>query len=343
MKDVPSLDRHLEPELKARIDRKAKPLGALGRVEELAVQLGLITQSLAPAPGKAAVVVFAGDHGIVEEGVAAYPPEVSAAIAQMVLDDVAGANIAAQAVSADVFVVDAGLKTRLTPHPRLIDRAIGEGTRNFAREPAMTSAQVTEALEAGAEIAAELSDRGYRILALGEIGIGNSSSAALVAHAVSGLPLDSLVGQGAGAPAGGMSHKLRVLKAAYERAVPFDGGAGILAEFGGFELAMLAGAMIGAANSRLITIVDGFIATAAACAAISLQPNLRHYLIFAHLSPESGHGYILEWLRGKPLLDLGMRLGEGTGAALAIPVVRMAGGLLRDMADLPGAHPEKDG
>ena len=140
-----------------------------------------------------------------------------------------------------------------------------------------------------------------------------------------------------------MSHKLRVLKAAYERAVPFDGGAGILAEFGGFELAMLAGAMIGAANSRLITIVDGFIATAAACAAISLQPNLRDYLIFAHLSPESGHGYILEWLRAKPLLNLGMRLGEGTGAALAIPVVRMAGGLLSDMADLPGAHPEKDG
>jgi nicotinate-nucleotide--dimethylbenzimidazole phosphoribosyltransferase len=183
-----------------------------------------------------------------------------------------------------------------------------------------------------------LDKKGFGILALGEIGIGNSSTAAIVAHSVTGLHLESLVGNGAGAPPAGLDHKRDVLARAYRRA-PVKGGRDALREFGGFEMIMLAGAMMAGARLKQIVIADGFIATAAACAAIAIEPDLREYLVFAHRSPEAGHGALLEWLGAEPLLDLGMRLGEGTGAALAIPLVRMAEGLLNSMADLPGTHP----
>jgi nicotinate-nucleotide--dimethylbenzimidazole phosphoribosyltransferase len=219
-----------------------------------------------------------------------------------------------------------------------MDVSIGRGTCNFLHEPAMTEAGLAGALNTGARVAAMLKEQGFGIIALGEIGIGNSSAAAAVAHAVTALPLEKLVGNGAGAPPRGIAHKRNILARSYARA-PVREGADALREFGGYEMAMLAGAAIGAANQRQIILIDGFIATAAVCAAISMQPSLRDYLLFAHRSPEQGHGALLEWLGAKPLLDLGMRLGEGTGAALAIPLVRMAEGMLNSMADLPGTHP----
>ncbi len=332
------LQRGLEPQLRAAIDAKAKPVGSLGRIEALAVHIGLITGSLKPDLGRAALAVFAGDHGIVAEGVAAYPSEVSALIAQMVLDGKAGANIAASAAGAEVFLIDAGLKTAPGRRATLLERRIAPGTRNFLHEPAMTGAEFEEALEAGAQVAASLKGKGFGILALGEIGIGNTSAAAAVAHALTGLPLERLVGNGAGAPPLGLEHKRSVLARAYARA-PVRKGRDALTEFGGFEMAMLAGAMLGGARNSQVPIVDGFIATAAACAAVSMEPALRDYLVFGHRSPEAGHSVLLEWLRAEPLLDLGMRLGEGTGAALAIPLLRMAEGMLNDMACLPGDHP----
>jgi nicotinate-nucleotide--dimethylbenzimidazole phosphoribosyltransferase len=335
---VMSLRRELEPALRAAADAKAKPLGSLGRIEALAIHIGLVTQSLQPNLGRAALAVFAGDHGIVAEGVTAYPSEVSALIAQMALHGGAGANIAARAAGAQVFLIDAGLKTPLAPHDALFARSVAQGTRNFLHEPAMTQAQFAQALEAGAGIAASLKEEGFGILALGEIGIGNTSAAAAVSHAVTGLPLERLVGNGAGAPPAGLSHKRDVLARACARA-PVSAGRDALIEFGGFEMVMLAGAMLGGARLGQVLLADGFIATAAACAAVSLEPNLRDYLLFAHRSPEAGHTALLEWLGAAPLLDLGMRLGEGTGAALAIPLVRMAEGMLSTMADLPGDHP----
>ncbi len=335
---VTPLGRELEPRLRAALDAKAKPVGSLGRIEELAVHIGLICHSLQPNPGRAALAVFAGDHGIVEEGVTAYPSEVSALVANMVLAGAAGANIAASAAGAEVFLIDAGLKTVLKPHERLTVRKVRGGTRNFLHEPAMTEAEFAEAFEAGAGVAATLKDAGFGILALGEIGIGNTSAAAAVAHAVTGLPLEKLVGHGAGVPPLGLGHKREVLAEASRRA-PVRHGRDALIEFGGFEMAMLAGAMLGGARSRQILLADGFIVTAAACAAVSMEPNLRDYLLFAHRSPEAGHTALLEWLDAAPLLDLGMRLGEGTGAALAIPLLRMAEGILKTMADLPGDHP----
>jgi nicotinate-nucleotide--dimethylbenzimidazole phosphoribosyltransferase len=335
---VTPLDRTLEPALRAAIDGKAKPLGSLGRIEALAVHIGLVTGSPKPDLGRAALAVFAGDHGIVAEGVTAYPSEVSALIAQMVLDGKAGANIAARAAGAEVFLVNAGLKTPLASHDALLGLLVRPGTRNFLYQPATSETKLSQALLGGAKIAALLKEMGFGVLALGEIGIGNSSAAALVGHAVTGLPLESLVGNGAGAPPQGLIHKRDVLARAYARA-PVSGGRDALREFGGFEMKMLAGTMLRATRERQIILVDGFIATAAACAAISMQPALRDYLLFAHRSPEAGHAALLEWLGAEPLLDLRMRLGEGTGAALAIPLVRMAEGLLNAMADLPGAHP----
>jgi nicotinate-nucleotide--dimethylbenzimidazole phosphoribosyltransferase len=335
---VTPLNRKIEPALRAAIDGKAKPLGSLGRIEALAIHIGLVTGSLTPDLGRAALAIFAGDHGIVAEGVTAYPSEVSALVAQMVLDGKAGANIAARAAGAEVLLINAGLKTPLARNPVLIDQSNLKGTRNFLHEPAMTETGLGDALKAGSTVAARLKKAGFGILALGEIGIGNSSAAALVAHAVTGLPLEKLVGNGAGAPPRGLKHKRDVLARAYARA-PVGGGLEGLCEFGGFEMAMLAGAMLGGARHRQILLIDGFIATAAACAAIGMEPALRDYLLFAHRSPEAGHTALLEWLGAEPLLDLSMRLGEGTGAALAIPLVRMAEGLLNAMADLPGAHP----
>ncbi len=332
------LQRGLELQLRAAVDARAKPVGSLGRIEALAIHIGLATASLKPDLGRAALAVFAGDHGIVAEGVTAYPSEVSALIAQMVLDGKAGANIAASAAGAEVFLIDAGLKTALDPRATLLERRIARGTRNFLHEPAMTVAEFEQALEAGAQVAASLKRKGFGILALGEIGIGNTSAAALVAHALTGLPLEKLVGNGAGAPPLGLEHKRGVLARAYARA-PVRKGRDALIEFGGYEMAMMAGAMLGGAGNGQVLLVDGFIATAAAGAAVSIEPNLRDYLLFAHRSPEAGHTVLLEWLSAEPLLDLGMRLGEGTGAALAIPLLRMAEGMLNTMALLPGDHP----
>ncbi len=349
---VPPLNRELEARLKAAVDAKAKPLGALGRVEELAIHIGLAAGSLKPDTGRAAIVIFAGDHGIVEEGVTAYPSEVSAMIAQMVVGGQAGANAAARAVGADAFVIDAGLKAELAvpgvaegdfKSPAALQKLLAgmcmrQGTRNFLREPAMTETKLGGTMATGVKVAALLKKAGYGILALGEIGIGNTSAAALVGHAATGAPLEKLVGNGAGAPPGGLEHKRDVLARAYARA-PVRGGRSALIEFGGYEMAMMAGAMRGAARLGQVILVDGFIATAAACAAVSMEPNLRDYLVFAHRSPEAGHNVLLEWLGARPLLDLGLRLGEGTGAALAIPLVRMAQEMLNTMADLPGEHP----
>ncbi len=336
---VTPLDREIEPRLAAAIDAKAKPMGSLGRIEALAIHAGLVTQSLKPNLGRAALAVFAGDHGIVAEGVTAYPSEVSALIADMVLAGTAGASIAARAANAEVFLVDSGLRTPPRPVKALIQKSIRRGTRNSLHEPAMTVGEYLEALQAGRQIASRLKTEGFGILALGEIGIGNTSAASLVASCVTGLPLDSIVGPGAGAPTGGIAHKQKVLASAKERA-PVSGGLDAMCEFGGYEMAMMMGAMFGGAQARQIVIVDGFIATAAACAAVAIDENIRDYLLFGHLSPESGHAALLKWLDARPLLELGMRLGEGTGAALSIPLVRMAEGLLNTMADLPGAHPE---
>lgn len=323
---------------------KAKPVGSLGRLEELAVQIGVISESIKPDLGRATVVVFAADHGLTAEGTTAYPSIVTREICKLVLAGGAGINVIARASGVDVLLVDCGLLEGLPPSPILRERRIASGTRNSRREAAMSQSECVAALSNGAEIDAELARDGVGIVGFGEIGIGNSAAAAMLAHAVTGLGLDILMGPGAGLPPGGIEHKRQVAAAAVERAALPQGNVKqraleALRQLGGFELATMAGAMIAAYRGRRIIVVDGFISTAVAAVATSMEDGMAEACIFAHRSAEPGHRALLEWLGARPLLELDMRLGEGTGAALAIPMIRAAELILRDMADLPGEHP----
>lgn len=330
--------------LRAVIRGKAKPVGSLGRLEDLALQIGLVTRSTKPVLGVAKVLVFAGDHGITAEGVAAYPSDVTREIAKLVLAGTAGISALARAAGAGVELVDAGMVTALPPHANLIDRRMGRGTRNARREPAMTLEECAGTLEAGHGLDACLDEENVGIVAFGEIGIGNTSAAALIGHVLTGIKLETLVGPGAGLAPEGVKHKLLVLRETAARAAiaidePRSRALETLRQFGGFEIVMMVGAMMAAAEARRIVIVDGFIATAAAMAALALAPASRESFVFAHCSAEPGHRALLDHLGTVALFDLDMRLGEGTGAALAIPFVRAAELMLREMADLPGQHP----
>jgi len=342
--DVPRMREGLREALRARLRGKAKPIGSLGRLEDLAVDIGTISGSLAPNLGLAKILVFAGDHGITAEGTTAYPSDVTREIAKLILAGTAGINALARAAAVPVVLVDAGLRDPLPPHDLLLDRRIGKGTRNARREPAMSFDECKAALDAGRALDVHLGSENVGIVGYGEIGIGNTSAAALVAHAVTGIELSLLVGPGAGAPALGLEHKRRVLeetaaRAAITATAPAERAFEALRQFGGFEIAMMAGAMQSAAAAGRVIVVDGFISTAAALAAGALSPATLDSCVFAHCSAEPGHRALLRHLDVKPLLELEMRLGEGTGAVLAIPLIRAAELLLREMADLPGEHP----
>ncbi|HZH45620.1 MAG TPA: nicotinate-nucleotide--dimethylbenzimidazole phosphoribosyltransferase [Roseococcus sp.] len=324
--------------LAAQIDGKAKPPGALGRIEALAAQIATVQGSLAPRMEQCGLLILAGDHGLAAEGVSAYPAAVTR---QMVLNFLAGgaaANVFAATLGAEVRVVDCGILGEPLPDARLILRRLGPGTRNSRHEPAMSAALCAAGLAAGEALGRE---GGHDALCLGEMGIGNSSAAALLAHKLTGLPLAALTGRGTGLDDAGLARKLAVLQAAAARTgYPIGGRLPVreaLAEYAGFEMVTMAGAMIGAAAARRVVLVDGFIATAAALAALEVAPGIRPHLVFAHRSAEAGHAALLDALGAVPLLDLGLRLGEGTGALLAWPLLRAAAAMLNDMASLAGA------
>lgn len=330
---IEPVDPSLEPQLRARIDGKAKPLGALGRLEDLAVQLGSIWHPQPPRTENATVFVFAGDHGITAEGVSLYPASVTAAMVATYLAGRAGVNALARASSVDVRVIDAGVDADLPDHSELIHAKIRRGSRNAAREPALTIDEAQESLARGASIVADSIKAGTDIVAIGEMGIGNTTSAALLMHRLAPAPLADCVGAGTGLDAAGIARKLAVAERAAARSdatSPLQ----VLAEFGGYEIAMMAGAVLGSATHRRPVIIDGFIASTAALVAVRLQPAARGYCVFSHGSAERGHRLLLEKFSAKPYLDLGLRLGEGTGAVMAVPLLRAAGSILTDMADL---------
>lgn len=319
--------------LRAQLDAKAKPLGALGRVEELATRLGLIAGGPPPSFDRALLLVFAGDHGMNAEGVSAYPSAVTQAMVATFLAGKASANAFARAVGAELRVVDAGVDAELAPHPVLVDAKVRRGSRNAAVEPALTLAEAEQALARGADIARQAIEEGFEILALGEMGIGNTASAALLTHRLAPAPLADCVGRGAGHDDAGLARKTAIL----ERAAARNGATEplkVLAEFGGLEIAMMAGAIIGAASAKVPILVDGFIVSAAALVAIRLVPEVKDYCVFCHRSVEQGHSRLLAALELDPLLALDLRLGEGTGALLALPLVRAASRLLSDVASL---------
>jgi nicotinate-nucleotide--dimethylbenzimidazole phosphoribosyltransferase len=330
---ITPLDRQLAAAMRARIDGKAKPPGSLGRIEDLAVQLGMIRHPGEPRGDNAVLLVFAADHGLTEEGVSQYPSAVTVAMVMTYLAGRASANAFAAASNVKIWVVDAGVATELPAHPALIAAKICTGTANAAREPAMTARQAADALARGCQIAIDQIAAGADIIALGEMGIGNTASSALLVHRLAPAPLSDCIGVGAGQDDTGMARKRAAIEKAAARshaAAPFE----VLCEFGGLEIAMMAGAVLGAASQRRPVLVDGFISSAAALLAVRLCPAARDYCVFAHRSAEKGHALVLAALDANPLLDLGLRLGEGTGALLAVPLLRAAARLMTDVADL---------
>ena len=334
MLDVLPLSRTLDDAIRRAIDSKTKPLGALGAIESLAARIARIQGTLTPSLRRCRLTLFAGDHGIAHEGVSAYPQQVTRQMVANFLAGGAAANVLARTNGVELRVVDAGVAGEPIDAPGLVSRRIAAGTRNFAVEPAMTEEQCDAALRAGDELGEDVA---ADAAAFGEMGIANTSSASLVAHKLTGIGLDALIGRGTGLDDGGLARKHAILARAAARTAPRLDARRALREYGGFEVVMMAGAMIGAARAGAVVLVDGFIAGAAALAAVELAPALRDYLVFAHRSAEPGHRAVLDALGARPLLDLDMRLGEGTGALLAWPLLECAAAMLSDMASFESA------
>jgi nicotinate-nucleotide--dimethylbenzimidazole phosphoribosyltransferase len=331
--DIPPIDAALGLALRAKLDGLAKPPGALGALEGLALRLGLMQNRLDPRIERIACYVFAGDHGLNAHGVSAYPSAVTAAMIATFLAGRASVNALARACQVEVSVVDAGVDAALSPHPSLIDAKVRRGTRDASVEPAMTATEARLALDRGGALAVNAAKAGIDALALGEMGIGNSASAALLMHRLAPAPLLDCIGLGAGHTPEGLARKTAVLTAAAARTAasdPFE----VLLQFGGYEIAMMAGAAIGAASMRMPILVDGFISSAAALVAVRLRPAVRDYFIFTHAGAENGHRALLQAMDAHPLLNLDLRLGEGSGAVLAAPMARAAARLISETATL---------
>ncbi len=330
-------DAGLQQQLAARIDAKTKPQGSLGRLESVAMQLGLIQVSSAPRIVDPHLLVFAADHGVTVEGVSAYPQEVTWQMVMNYLARGAAVNVFASAAGLSLKVVDAGVRHAFDPHPDLVDRKIALSTRNFAHEAAMSLTQAERAIAAGATLMRELAATGCNAIAFGEMGIGNTTAAsALMAH-LTGLAPEVCIGRGTGLDDSGLARKRAVIEAALALHAGAHAPLEALAALGGFEIAMICGAMLAAAKARMVIVVDGFIVGSALLVAQALAPNVMDYCIFAHASNEEGHAAMLRHFNARPLLDLGLRLGEGTGAALAFPLVKAAAAFLESMASFSQA------
>jgi nicotinate-nucleotide--dimethylbenzimidazole phosphoribosyltransferase len=334
---APPVDEAVRAEAYRRLDRLTKPRGALGRLEPLAAQICAIQGTLGIRIVQPTGIVFAADHGVAENGVSAYPREVTVQMVANFLQGGAAISVLAKSQGIELWIVDAGVDGDCGAHPRLINAKIRRGTRNFVIQPAMTADECAAALQRGREAVRRATGAGANTLILGEMGIGNTAASAMLMHGLTGKALIDCVGRGTGLDDAGLERKQQVLAQALKRrAAPRD-PLELLAEFGGYEIAMLAGALLEAAAHRTVILVDGFTVTVAAALAARLDPGVLAYCVFAHCSSEQAHRALLDHLNVQPLLDLGMRLGEGSGAALALSVVRAAVALFTDMATFEGA------
>lgn len=327
-------DTALAARLQHKIDQKTKPQGALGQLERLALQIGLMQRSDSLRFDAPQMVVFAADHGIAVEGVSAFPQAVTVQMAGNMLAGGAAINVFARQHGFALHVVDAGVAADLADHPQLLKRKIAAGTHNICVGPAMSLAQAGQALQAGMEVVQGLPGN---VVAFGEMGIANTSAAALLLARLADLPLAEVVGRGTGLDDAQLAHKQAVLTRALARHADVREPLAVLAALGGFEITMMAGAMLQAASERRVVLVDGFIAGAAALVACALAPQVRDYLVFCHRSAERGHHLLLAHLKATPLLDLDMRLGEGTGALLAWPLLQSAALFMAEMASFESA------
>lgn len=320
--------------VRAELDRKTKPPGSLGRLEQLALQLALIQDRPRPQLQRCRSVVFAADHGVAARGVSPYPQAVTAQMVANFLAGGAAIAVLSRLFDCDLQVVDCGILQPPAAHPSLLSRRLGAGSADLLQGPALTPEQVEAALANGARVVAELPADAY---AFGEMGIGNTTSASALMHASTAFDAAQCTGRGTGLDAAGLARKTGVVRGAVLQQGPSDDPRVLLSRYGGFEIATLCGAMLAAAAVRSVVLVDGFIATAAAAMALRLDPGVRDYLVFAHVSAESPHARWLAELDVQPLLDLGLRLGEGSGAVLGVPLLRAACAILDGMASFAEA------
>ncbi len=334
---VKPVSTELSARLQLQIDQKTKPLGSLGQLEALALQIGLIQNTLTPTLTAPTIAVFAGDHGIVNAGVSAYPQSVTAQMVANFLSGGAAISVFARQHCLRLIIVDAGVNADLPNHPDLIDAKIAKGTHSFLQQPAMSQAQCIHAIQAGANVVSEIHNAGCNCIGLGEMGIGNTSSAALLVHCMMSISLSQCVGRGTGLDDKQLQAKLNILQRAVSQHNLKPEPLAVLTTFGGFEIAMMVGAYLKAAELGMIIMVDGFIASAALLIAYSLDNNVLDYCIFSHLSSELGHKELLDYFKVQPLLKLDLRLGEGSGAALAYPLIKSAVAFLNEMSTFADA------
>ncbi len=331
---IPPIDVEAARQAQMRQGSLTKPPGSLGRLEDISIRLAGMKADPLPGVSRRAVIVMAADHGVALEGVSAFPAEVTRQMVMNFLSGGAAINVLARQAGAIVAIVDIGVAADFDPSlPGLLQRKVAHGTRNMAKGPAMTRAEAETALACGMDVLASVAEKGLDLVATGDMGIGNTTPSSAIVSVMAGLPVAQVTGRGTGIDEAGLAHKIKVIEQAIavNRPDP-DDAFDVLCKVGGLEIAGLAGVMIAAAARRIPVVVDGFISTAAAMIAVGLVSDVRHYLFCAHQSVEIGHRAMHKHLDLAPLLDLNLRLGEGTGAVLAFHLIEAASLILKEMA-----------
>lgn len=321
----------IETALRQKIDSRTKPVGSLGKLEEIAFKIGRIQQTVTPELHNPAILVFAADHGIADEGVSPCPKEITHQMVMNFVHGGAGINVFARQHGINLKIIDAGVDFDFPEGSGVINAKLGRGTHNMLHQPAMSIETCHRAIEKGAEFVRQEFEKGCNLIGFGEMGIGNTSPASLLLHKFAAIPLEECVGRGAGHDDRGVRHKCDVLQRVAEKYNPVT-PLEILATFGGFEIAMMCGAVLEAKRLNMIIVADGFIATSAFLTAYEMQPDILENTLFSHSSDEKGHILMLRYLKGDPILHLNLRLGEGTGIALAYPLIQSALIFLNEMA-----------
>lgn len=339
---IKPIDQILFKKARERLDKMAIPRGSLGRLEEFAQRIVAITGTLNPEIKKKAVAIFAGDHGVVEEGVSAFAQDVTMQMVYNFIRGGAGINVLSRHVGVDVMVVDIGVAGDLKPHKGLLLKKIAQGTKNMTRVPAMSREEALRALFIGIDIAHDLKFQKVDIIGTGDMGIGNTTASSAITAVLTGRDVEEVTGRGTGINDEMLTNKINVIKKSIhlnspDPTDPID----VLAKVGGFEIAGIAGLIIGAASHQIPVVIDGFISTAAALVAVSLKSVINDYIFAAHKSQEHGHEVLLEWLKQRPILDLSMRLGEGTGAVLGISLIESGVKILREVLTFEEAGVKK--
>ncbi|MEE9913179.1 MAG: nicotinate-nucleotide--dimethylbenzimidazole phosphoribosyltransferase [Deltaproteobacteria bacterium] len=331
---IPPIDAEAAKQAEVRQGNLTKPPGSLGRLEDISIRLAGMKADPFPNVSRKAVIIMAADHGVALEGVSAFPVEVTPQMVLNFLNGGAAINVLARQAGAGVTIVDIGVAADFDPSlAGLHHRKVARGTHNIARGPAMTGAEAEKALACGMDVLALVAEKGIDLIATGDMGIGNTTPSSAIVAVMTGLPVALVTGRGTGIDDAGLAHKIKIIEQAIALNQPDPADAlDVLCKVGGLEIAGLAGVMIGAAARRIPVVVDGFISTAAAMIAVGLVPDVRHYLFCAHQSVEIGHKAMHQHLGLTPLMDLNLRLGEGTGAVLAFHLIEAASRILREMA-----------